>query len=308
MKKKSQQAASKNNAKPKANAPIAYQNKDIVSKLFGERMKGKPLSLFGLDSELKVNDIRPTNIPIVQARELRMDNLFELEDGSIAILDYESDYKETNFVKYGYYIIHVIDRYLKEGKTPDIHMMVLYTADIKKAKTVLDRTACRIQIEAAYLTGIPSSQWLEEIRESLANTEQTIPDKVLMHMILLPLTYKKEEKKQKAIKLCVDLAQQLSDKEQETFVLAGLLTFTDKIISKSTKKYIEEVLSMTQVGQMLIDRGRREGRREGDYERAKKTALKLLKKGDSLNDIAEILELPADTIKAWEKDELSHIS
>ena len=74
---------------------IAYQNKDIVSKLFGERMKGKPLSLFGLGTDLKVADVKPTNLPIVQARELRMDNLFELEDGSVAVLDYESEYKKV---------------------------------------------------------------------------------------------------------------------------------------------------------------------------------------------------------------------
>ena len=73
---------------------IAYQNKDIVSKLFGEQMKGKPLSLLGLRTDLKVVDVRPTNLPVVQAKELRMDNLFELEDGSVAILDYESEYKK----------------------------------------------------------------------------------------------------------------------------------------------------------------------------------------------------------------------
>ena len=257
MKKKKQQTISKNNKNPNSNPDIAYQNKDIVSKLFGEQMKGKSLSLFGLDTNLKVMDIRPTNIPIVQAKELRMDNLFELEDGSIAILDYESQFKETNFTKYGYYIMNVINRYLNEGKTPDIHMMVLYTADIETAKTILERTACRIKIEAAYLTGTPSEQWLEEIKGSLAN--QIISDKTLMRLILLPLTYKDEEKKQETIKLCVNLAQKIPDKEQETFALAGILAFTDKIISNSTKKYIEEVLGMTQVGQMLMDKGRKEG-------------------------------------------------
>ena len=257
MKKKKPQTASKNSKNPNANPAIAYQNKDIVSKLFGEQMKGKSLSLFGLNTNLKVIDIRPTNIPIVQAKELRMDNLFELEDGSIAILDYESQFKETNFTKYGYYIMNVINRYLNEGKTPDIHMMVLYTADIETAKTTLERTACRIKIEAAYLTGTPSEQWLIEIKESLAN--QIISDKTLMRLILLPLTYKDEEKKQETIKLCVNLAQKIPDKEQETFALAGILAFTDKIISNSTKKYIEEVLGMTQVGQMLMDKGRKEG-------------------------------------------------
>ena len=257
MKKKKPQTASKNSKNPNSNPDISYQNKDIVSKLFAERMKGKSLSLFGLSTNLKVMDIRPTNIPIVQAKELRMDNLFELEDGSVAILDYESQFKETNFTKYGYYIMNVINRYLNEGKTPDIHMMVLYTADIETAKTILERTACRIKIEAAYLTGTPSEQWLIEIKESLA--KQIISDKTLMRLILLPLTYKDEEKKQETIKLCVNLAQKIPDKEQETFALAGILAFTDKIISNSTKKYIEEVLGMTQVGQMLMDKGRKEG-------------------------------------------------
>lgn len=193
-----------------------------------------------------------------------MDNLFELEDGSVAILDYESQFKETNFTKYGYYIMNVINRYLNEGKTPDIHMMVLYTADIETAKTTLERTACRIKIEAAYLTGTPSELWLEEIKKSLAN--QIISDITLMRLILLPLTYKDEEKKQETIKLCVNLARKIPDKEQETFALAGILTFTDKIISESMRKHIEEVLSMTQVGQMLMDRGRKEGMQEGRKE------------------------------------------
>ena len=275
---------------------IPYQNKDIVSKLFGDRMKGKPLSLFGLENHLKVVDVKPTNIPIVQARELRMDNLFELEDGSVAILDYESAYKETNFTKYGRYIMDVIERYLKEGKQPDIHMMVLYTADIEKAKTIMKRTACCIQVEVSYLVGTPSEEWMENVRKSISENE--ITDEVLMHLIMLPLTYKGDEEKQTAIKTCVNLAKQIPDKEQETFVLAGILAFTDKVISKETKQSIKEALGMTQVGKMLMDEGREKGRQE----EAKKTARNMLKRGNSLEEISEILELPAETIKAWEKE------
>lgn len=291
------------NRKKDTDTAVAYQNKDIVSKLFGDRMKGKPLSLFGLRSNLKVVDVRPTNIPIVRARELRMDNLFELEDGSVAILDYESAYKKANFTKYGRYIMDVIDRYLREEKEPDIHMMILYTADIEEAKTSMERTACRLQVEASYLAGAPSEEWMEDARKRIEGGG--INDEMLMHLVILPLTYKGGEKKQKAIKDCVDLARKLSDKEEETFVLAGILTFTDKVISEETKQYIKEVLGMTQVGKMLMDEGRQEGRqeglRQGDMERARKTALNMLKRGDSLNDVAEVLELPADMIKAWEE-------
>lgn len=276
---------------------IAYQNKDIISKLFGERMKGKRLSLFGLESGLKVVDSRPTNMPVVQAKELRMDNLFELEDGSVAIIDYESTYKEANFTKYGRYIMGVIDRYLREGKRPDIHMMVLYTADIEEAEASLECTACSIRTESSYLSEAPSEEWLDDARAKIAG--QAVTDEMLMHLVLLPLTYKGSEKKQESIKECVNLARQIPDKEQETFALAGILTFTDKVISKETQKYIEEVLEMTQVGKMLIDKGREEGRQEGDLERARKTARNMLKRGTPLKEVAEILDFPMDTIEAW---------
>lgn len=92
----------------------------------------------------------------------------------------------------------------------------------------------------------------------------------------------------------MELAQQISDKKQENFALAGILTFTDKIISKSMRTYIEEVLSMTQVGKMLMDRGRQ--------EIARKTAKNMLKRGDSPEEIAEILEFPLETIKAWKQE------
>lgn len=251
-----------------------------------------------MGTDLKVVDVRPTNIPIVQARELRMDNLFELEDGSVAILDYESEYKKTNFTKYGRYIMEVIDRYLKDEEEPDIHMMVLYTADIESAKTTLSRTACSIQVEAAYLAGVPSEEWLEQVQRSI--DENRITDEVLMRLMILPLTYKGEEMKQKAVRKCVNLARRIKDKEQESFALAGILSFTDKVINEETREYIKEVLGMTQVGKMLIDEGMRKGMQKGDMDRAKRTALKMLKRGDSLNDVADVLDLPIDTIKAWE--------
>ena len=41
-----------------------------------------------------------TSLPAVKANELRLDNLFELADGSVAIVDYESVYDEEDKVKY----------------------------------------------------------------------------------------------------------------------------------------------------------------------------------------------------------------
>ncbi len=49
---------------------IAYQNKDITAKVMGETLKGKSLAAFGLP-HLKVVDILPTNLPVIESNELR---------------------------------------------------------------------------------------------------------------------------------------------------------------------------------------------------------------------------------------------
>ena len=215
----------------------------------------------------------------------------------MAVLDYESEYRKSNFTKYGRYLMDVTDRYLKEGEEPDIRLLVLYTADIERAETVLERTAYSIRTEAAYLVGVPSEEWMEHARSCIASGN--VPDEALMHLVLLPLTYKGEEKKQEAIRECVELARQIPDREQESFVLAGILAFTDKVISEKTRQYIKEVLGMTQVGKMLMDEGRREGRQEGRQEEARKNARNLLKRGIPMEEIAEILELPVETVQSW---------
>lgn len=47
---------------------------------------------------------------------------------------------------------------------------------------------------------------------------------------------------------------------------------------------------------------RQEGREEGRIRQAKKTASNMLKRGSSLNEVAEILELPIEMIRSWSEE------
>ena len=91
--KKNSITAAKRRADYPNSGEIAYQNKDIASKLLAEYIKGKTFRVYGLDVP-EVRAVLPTNIPIVRANELRLDNLFELADGTVALVDYESEYKK----------------------------------------------------------------------------------------------------------------------------------------------------------------------------------------------------------------------
>lgn len=162
----------------------------IISKLFEEQMKEKSLFLFSLESGLRVVDSRPTNMPVVQEKELWMGNLSELEDGSVAIIDYESTYEEANFTKYGRYIMEIIDWYLRKGRRSDIHMMYCTRQISIKSMPLSIRT------EPSHLSGTPSGKWLDNIKEKIAGKPLW-----MRHLcILLPLTYKGRDKKQEIIK------------------------------------------------------------------------------------------------------------
>lgn len=66
---------------------IAYQNKDIASKVTGEALVGRSLAPFGRP-DLKIVGLLPTNLPAIESNELRLDNLFLLEGGALALIDY----------------------------------------------------------------------------------------------------------------------------------------------------------------------------------------------------------------------------
>lgn len=78
---------------------IAYQNKDIASKVFAEKFRDISLNVYGINLP-KIVEVLPTNLPEISANELRIDNLFLLEDGRVAVIDYESAYKKKNHIKY----------------------------------------------------------------------------------------------------------------------------------------------------------------------------------------------------------------
>lgn len=93
---------------------IAYQNKDVLSKILAENFKEKSLKVYGVKVP-RIKEVLPTNLPAIQVNEMRLDNLFLLEDGSLAVIDYESEVKRSNQLKYVNYIIRVLERYKKNG-------------------------------------------------------------------------------------------------------------------------------------------------------------------------------------------------
>lgn len=243
---------------------IAYQNKDITSKLMAETLKGKSLAAFGLP-ELKIVDILPTNLPVIESNELRLDNLFLLSDGSLAIIDYESSFSRENFVKYLNYIARVIRRFAIRRELKDLNqlkMVVIYTADVERAEERYDLGGLILVVESAYLIHLDSSQIYDRLKNKIDAGEK-LTEEELMELMILPLTVKGKKRKQETIEKAVNLGKRLPDREGQLKVIAGILTFTDKIIDRVYAKKLEEEMQMTLVGQMLMEEGYQRGMEKG---------------------------------------------
>ena len=223
---------------------IAYQNKDIEFKLMSETYKEKSFGAYGLKLP-KIKEVLPTNLPAVSANEMRIDNLFLLEDDTV------SEDKASNRVKYINYIGRIMHRYDSQNKViPKLRMIVIYTGDVEHAEDTWEIPCLTLKMEQVFIHSLPDAEIYQSIKKKLENNE-TLSDKELMQLIILPLAKKGKEEKQRMIEQVVDLAKQIDDENTQAFVITGILVSSDKFIDRDYAKVVRRYLSMTKVFQIL---------------------------------------------------------
>lgn len=230
---------------------VAYQNKDICSKIFAEKLAGKSFEVYGVDLP-KIKQVLPTNLPAIQANELRMDNLFLLEDNTFLLVDYESTYKGENKLKYLEYILRVLKIYQTEyGLNMKIRLLVIYTTDVvrEQVSDTLDVYSLKLKLSQAFLSELDSKVIKETITKKIKE-RKPLTEAELMQLIILPLTYKGESKKKESIQELFELTKEIEEEETQLFLLSGILVFTDKVIDQETAKQIKEWIRMTKVARL----------------------------------------------------------
>lgn len=274
---------------------IAWQSKDIASKFMTGKLKNKSLEVYGIKLP-RIVDVLPTELPDIMANELRVDNLFRLEDGTYALIDYESVYRDENKIKYLDYIVRILRRYKTIlGLDIEIRMIVIYTADVEKKRTKnqMNIGCLHFWIEEAFLSELNSDTIWLKLKKRVEQKEQ-LTEEEMMEFIILPLTYEGSGPKRKAIKECFDLAKEIEDPEVQVFILSGMLVFSDKVISDADANEIREWIRMTKVGRLIaaeMDEARREGERKALVETEQKIAVRMLRKGQHIEEIAEVMEV-----------------
>ena len=253
---------------------IAWQNKDIISKIFAENLKGKSLEVYGIHVP-EVEAVLPTNLPLIQADELRIDSIFLLKDQSLAIIDYESSFSNSDKWKYIGYIRRIAQYYSKEwNRELVIRMIVIYTADIerKQVKTAFDLGCLTLSVDAAFLSELNSDAIHKNLRDKIISG-QKLSDEDMMRFIILPMSYKGRQAKNDAIRENIDLAEKLPNDDAKIFILSGMVVMANHVIEQDSLDRIRRLIHMTKLGQMIED----EKIQYGD-DRAEETERQMVKR------------------------------
>lgn len=221
----------------------------------------------------RIKQVLPTDLPSVTANEKHMDNLFLLEDDTLAIVDYESEDKIHNRIKYVDHIGRVMERFYKDtSKIPAIRLIVIYTGDVEKAHAALEMPCMTLHMEQVFISKLPEEEIYKNITCKLTKGED-LTEQELMQLIILPLAKKGSKNKQERIKQVIKLAKSIKNGSDQIFVLTGLLVCTDKFINGESAATIRRLLDMTKVGRILFEDGLEEG-----IEKGKHNTLQLVSK------------------------------
>jgi hypothetical protein len=257
---------------------IAHNNKDILMKVLSQLYQNKSLAVYGLDIP-RIKRMLPANYPIVTATEYRGDNSFLLEDDTLYIQEYESTIDpDEDFIKYTRYIFPALEQLKREGiKVKEVIIGVIYTGDVLEAPAVWDKGAITIKVKQVFLSKFDSSSIYADLKQKI-NANQTLSDEDVLKLIVLPLTEPDKTKKQQLAEDTINLAKQLPDEKQQVFIMAGILTASNKFIDRTFANQIKEWISMTQISR-LYEEEKIEAVNDAVYKNRIETAKILLQLG-----------------------------
>jgi hypothetical protein len=230
---------------------IAYQNKDILFKILSQNYPHVSFRVYGLDLP-PVKAVLPTDLPDIEARELRADGVFLLEDESLLIVDYESTAGADKLFKYGYYAFRVADRYKHtEGKLPRITVAVIYTGDVASAPSSLDLGCLRMNIRQVFLKDLDGDGIVAEVGAKI-EAKEALSDDDMLRLIVAPLAGT-EVSRQALLERCVDIAKEIGDRHLQIFTVAALLVASDKFVDRDYSEMVRGWLNLTKVGQIIFE-------------------------------------------------------
>jgi len=250
--------------------------------------RNQALDVCGLLHDLpKIKALLPNEFPAVRADEKRSDTLFLLEDDSILLLEYENNERFiNNHLKYLDYAYRILYTYYKQEKQlRHIRIVVIYTSDVTRKSEQFYAGDVFLSSKAVLLSEYNGDAIFATIEEKICNNEPLTAEET-MKLILVPLMHSRFDR-QMMIEKTIELAKNIHNERTQLYVIAGILTATDKFIDEQYAQKIKEWMKMNKVMRLLVE--------EFEQEKEKEVHEKTLEIAKNLLDVLPIHEIAKRT-------------
>ena len=222
------------------------------------------LKFFGIDK--KVKDSSSTEIVVLEAKNLHMDYTFLMEDDTYIHVEFQTTDKGKDDLRR----FRAYESLLSFQTGKDVVTYVVYSNGIQKTKSVLETGINQYNVKAISIFDKDGDIVIKEVEEKLNNNiEVTKQD--LIALTFTPIMSGKLSKLDKIIK-SIRLVKKI-DNEYRYDVESMLYAFADKFLDGKDLEKVKEEISMTKLGEMLVEDGIKKGEKKKAIEIAK-TAIK----------------------------------
>lgn len=293
--------------------PMAEKIKNIedaIMKSILDVFKEDALQFFGIKS--KIITAARTELKNLQIDTSFMDYTFLLDDNSFLHLEFQTTNRKSDLARFLAY-----DAVLYYKENMPINTIVVYSSNIKKAKTNINIGSIKYSVNAFYMSNLDGDAKYEYLKQKIQSND-ILNSNDLLSLVFLPIMSSTKDKNERILE-SIRLAKQIKNNRNQMNSLALLYAFAEKFVDGNNMDKIKEVFGMTELGRLLREEGKKEGKEEGRKEGKKegrrqeliRTSTRLLTKkfgilpdnikGKIENSDTTVLEIIVDEILDFKK-------
>ncbi len=254
------------------------KHEDLIMKKAMDVFAEEGLKFFGIDK--KVKDSSSTEIVVLEAKNLHMDYTFLMEDDTYIHVEFQTTDKGKDDLRR----FRAYESLLSFQTSKDVVTYVVYSNGIHNTKSILQTGINEYNVKAILMYDKDGDIVIKEVEEKLNNNiEVTKQD--LIALTFTPIMSGKLTKLDRIIK-SIKLIKRIND-EYKYDIESMLYAFADKFLDGKDLEKVKEEISMTKLGEMLVE----DGIKKGEEKKAIETAKIAIKKGLSDELISELTGL-----------------
>jgi len=254
------------------------KHEDLIMKKAMDVFAEEGLKFFGIDK--KVKDSSSTEIVVLEAKNLHMDYTFLMEDNTYIHIEFQSTDKGKDDLRR----FRAYESLLSFQTKKDVVTYVVYSNGIQNAMDTLKTGINEYNTKVISMYDRDGDIIFDKVEEKLRDKEE-ITKQDLVALTFSPIMGGKLTKLDKILK-SIRLVKKI-DNEYRYDMESMLYAFADKFLDGKDLEKVKEEISMTKLGEMLVE----DGIKKGEEKKAIEIAKTAIKEGMSDELIAKLTGL-----------------